>query len=100
MPTINFSYERAKSIVKENDEDFEVIEKKYLDQCKGVFRYKVIVKQRSTGKHYRSFFQSGYKPSLGSSIEPYQRDKPDFVEVEFREVVITDWVEVEDKEKM
>ncbi|MBU0483924.1 MAG: hypothetical protein KKB30_05365 [Proteobacteria bacterium] len=57
--------------------------------------FRAIVKNKVTGKHYMTEYRSGYKPSLQQMINPYEREKPHFFEVEWQRVVVEKWVIVD-----
>ncbi|MFP4521647.1 MAG: hypothetical protein ACLFQK_05830 [Fibrobacterota bacterium] len=95
MSNLRFSPEEAHEICWERNDRFEVISREYVAERKGVSTCRVIVLDLDTGKYYRTFYQSGCKPS-GVKVRPFTREEPIFMEVEIQEEVREEWVPVEE----
>lgn len=82
-----FSREKAKHIIWEDDDEFNVIEKRIEDTSRWSINYSVVVQRISDGLFFSSSYSIGATESQDQ--EAYEYDKPEFTQVFKKEETIT-----------
>ena len=76
---LNVDKDQAMDIVFGDDPDFDVISKRIVDQGRWETTKEVIVKQKSTGKFFRTFYSHGSTEM--QDYNSWEDEDPEFTEV-------------------
>lgn len=92
---LRFTRDEARDIVRDDHEDFEVIEKELYDKSRWALHYDVIVKRISDDTLWNSYYSVGATEQQDQV--PYEYDEPLFYRCELRAVTTYKYVIVEDE---
>lgn len=91
---MEFEVEIMRDIVRENTDEFDVIEETIIDTSRWAIHHEMVFQSRETGKYYRTYFRRGATEMQEEQPFEYENGMIQCEEVVKQAVIKQEWVKV------